>query len=82
MLLRVLFAVALAAMPFLSAWQQWMQRRERAAVVAVLQLVWWLAEGGPVLATLRSAFRGSARCGGTKAIRPRRARFSFLARPA
>ncbi|MGI4864575.1 MAG: hypothetical protein ACRYFZ_11690 [Janthinobacterium lividum] len=69
-------------MPLLSAWQQWAQRRERDAVVAVLQLVWWLAEGGPVLGSMRAAFRGSARCMGTKAIRPHRARFSLLTRPA
>ena len=69
-------------MHLLPAWQQWAQRRERAAVLAVMQLVWWLAEGGPIVSSLRSAFRGSARYIGSKAIRPRRARFSLMARPA
>lgn len=69
-------------MHLLTAWQQWAQRSERAAVLAVMQLVWWLAEGGPLLGSLRSAFRGSARYIRSKAIRPRRARFTLLVRPA
>ena len=69
-------------MHLLTAWQKWAQRRERAAVLAIMQLVWWLAEGGPLLGSLRSAFRGSARYISSKTIRPRRARFSLMARPA
>jgi hypothetical protein len=82
-LLRVLFAVGLAVMPLFTAWYQWAQRRERDALYAALQLAWWLAEGGPILSSLQSAFRGRAQCPATKAVRPRRLRRTPLAgRPA
>ena len=79
MLPRVHFAAALADMPFFTAWHQWAQRRERDALYAALQLAWWLAEGGPLLSSFQSAFRGRAQCPATKAVRPRRLRRTPLA---
>jgi hypothetical protein len=77
---RPFSAVALVPMPLLSAWRNWARRRERDVLYTVLQVAWWI--GSPILSSLRSAFRGSARCVRMAAIKPRRARFSLLTRPA
>ncbi len=55
-------------MRILRAWQKWVTRD---ALYVVLQLAWWLVDG-TALGGLRSAFRGSARCAGRVAVRPRR----------
>ena len=59
-------------MRILRAWQQWVTRD---ALYVVLQLAWWLVDG-TALGGLRSAFRGSARCAGRAAVRPRRIKAS------
>lgn len=55
-------------MRILTAWQKWATRD---ALYVVLQLAWWLVDS-TALGGLRTAFRGSARCAGRAAVRPRR----------
>lgn len=61
-------------MTLFETWMAWARRRERDLVYTVLQLAWWLADGGSTLGSLRAAFRGSATCLHQRAVRPRRPR--------
>jgi hypothetical protein len=61
-------------MTLLETWGAWARRRERDLLYTVLQLAWWLADGGSTLGSLRAVFRGSAQCLHQRAVRPRRQR--------